>query len=168
MADLTFTVHVVAVVHSSRTEPTDDDWDNETTTIELADPYGPDAVLGLEAYSHLEVAYLFHRVDPDRPLVHARHPRNNPDWPLTGIFAQRGKERPNRIGISTCELLGINSTDGTTLTVRGLDAIDGTPVLDIKPYLSEFAPRTPVRQPAWSRELMAGYFTGGIDEPRGL
>jgi tRNA (Thr-GGU) A37 N-methylase len=84
---------------------------------------------------------------------------------LTGIFAQRGKERPNRIGLSTCELLAV---EGTTLTVRGLDAIDGTPVLDIKPYMSEFAPRTPVRQPAWSRELMARYFTGGSEEPRGL
>ncbi|MDX6244533.1 MAG: tRNA (adenine37-N6)-methyltransferase [Frankiales bacterium] len=165
MADLTFTVRVVAVVHSSRTEPTDDDWDNETTTVELVDPYGSDAVLGLETFSHLEVVYLFHRVDPELPVTQARHPRGNPDWPLTGIFAQRGKDRPNRIGISTCELLGV---EGTTLTVRGLDAIDGTPVLDIKPYLSEFAPRTPIRQPAWSRELMAGYFTGGIEEPRGL
>ncbi|MDX6229452.1 MAG: tRNA (adenine37-N6)-methyltransferase [Frankiales bacterium] len=165
MADLTFTVHLVAVVHSSRLEPTDDDWDDETTTIELVEPYGTEAVLGLETYSHLEVVYLFHRVDPGQPVTHARHPRGNPDWPLTGIFAQRGKDRPNRIGISTCELLAV---DGTTLTVRGLDAIDGTPVLDIKPYMSEFAPRTPVRQPAWSRELMAGYFTGGIEEPRGL
>ncbi len=165
MTDLTFTVHQVAVVHSSRTEPTDDGWDDEKTTIELIDPYGTDALLGLETYSHLEIVYLFDRVDPVLPVTQARHPRGNPAWPLTGIFAQRGKDRPNRLGISTCELLAI---DGQSLTVRGLDAIDGTPVLDIKPYLSEFAPRTPIRQPAWSRELMAGYFTGGVDEPRGL
>ena len=165
MQDLTFTVHPVAVVHSSRTEPTDDGWDDETTTIELVEPYGPQALLGLDAYSHLEVVYLFDRVAADVAVTQARRPRNNPDWPVTGIFAQRGKERPNRIGISTCALLAV---DGVTLTVRGLDAIDGTPVLDLKPYLSEFAPRTPVRQPAWSRELMAGYFTGGVEEPRGL
>jgi tRNA (adenine37-N6)-methyltransferase len=85
----------------------------------------------------------------------ARRPRGNPDWPEVGIFAQRAKRRPNRIGVSVCELVGV---DGLQLAVRGLDAIDGTPVLDIKPYLTEFAPRTPVRQPHWSRQLMAGYW----------
>lgn len=77
------------------------------------------------------------------------------DWPLVGIFAQRAKGRPNRLGVTTCELL---SVDGLSLQVRGLDAIDGTPVLDIKPYVLEFAPRTPVRQPAWISELMRGYW----------
>ena len=72
-----------------------------------------------------------------------------------GIFAQRAKDRPNRLGLSTCELLEVR---GDALEVRALDAIDGTPVLDIKPYMTEFAPRRPVRQPAWSHELMAGYW----------
>jgi tRNA-Thr(GGU) m(6)t(6)A37 methyltransferase TsaA len=160
-----YTVAPVAIVHSSRREPTDDEWDNETTTIELLAPYDTQALLGIDTFSHLEVVYLFHLVDPAQPLTQARHPRGNDAWPLTGVFALRGKDRPNRLGISTCELLAV---DGTTLTVRGLDAIDGTPVLDLKPYLSEFAPRTPIRQPAWSRELMAHYFTGGVEEPRGL
>jgi tRNA-Thr(GGU) m(6)t(6)A37 methyltransferase TsaA len=165
MADLDLTLRPVAVVHSTRTQAVDDDWDSETTTIALTEEYGPEALLGLVEFSHLEVAYVFHLVDPVRPVSLTRHPRGNEDWPLTGIFAQRGRELPNRIGISTCELLGI---DGTTLAVRGLDAIDGTPVLDIKPYLTEFAPRSPIRQPAWSHELMAGYFRPRIDEPRGL
>ena len=72
-----------------------------------------------------------------------------------GILAQRAKDRTNRLGLSTCELVRV---EGTVLHVRGLDAVDGTPVLDIKPYMAEFAPRTPIRQPAWSRELMRGYF----------
>ena len=72
-----------------------------------------------------------------------------------GIFAQRGKGRPNRIGISTCRLLGV---DGTRVRVSGLDAIDGTPVLDIKPYMREFGPRGEVRQPHWADEIMGGYF----------
>jgi tRNA (Thr-GGU) A37 N-methylase len=72
-----------------------------------------------------------------------------------GILAQRAKDRVNRLGLSTCELLRV---EGAVLHVRGLDAVDGTPVLDIKPYMEEFAPRTAVRQPPWSRELMAGYF----------
>jgi tRNA (adenine37-N6)-methyltransferase len=57
--------------------------------------------------------------------------------------------------VTTCELVGV---DGLTLRVRGLDAIDGTPVLDVKPYMAEFGPRGTLRQPAWSSELMAGYW----------
>jgi tRNA (Thr-GGU) A37 N-methylase len=57
--------------------------------------------------------------------------------------------------VSRCDLL---SVDGVVLTVRALDAIDGTPVLDIKPYMKEFGPRGQVRQPSWSTELMAGYW----------
>jgi tRNA (Thr-GGU) A37 N-methylase len=72
-----------------------------------------------------------------------------------GIFAQRAKNRPNRLGLCTCEVV---SVEGRTIRVRGLDAIDGTPVLDLKPYLAEFAPRRATTQPAWSHELMAQYF----------
>ena len=73
-----------------------------------------------------------------------------------GIFAQRAKGRPNRIGVTVCRLLAV---EGLTLTVQALDAIDGTPVLDLKPYMAEFGPRGEIRQPAWSRELMAGYWS---------
>jgi hypothetical protein len=66
-----------------------------------------------------------------------------------------GEARPNRLGLATCALLDVGET---TLRVRGLDAIDGTPVLDIKPYMTEFGPRGSVSQPAWSHELMAGYY----------
>ena len=82
-------------------------------------------------------------------------PRSNPAWPEVGIFAQRAKNRPNRLGLSTCDLVAV---EGSTIRVRGLDAIDGTPVLDIKPFMTEFGPRGSVRQPAWSRELMAEYY----------
>ena len=92
----------------------------------------------------MEVVFLFDRVDPDAVCVHSRHPRGNPDWPEVGILAQRAKDRPNRIGLCTCELVAV---EGASIVVRGLDAIDGTPVLDVKPYLEEFAPRGDVRQP---------------------
>ena len=85
----------------------------------------------------------------------ARHPRGNEAWPKVGIFAQRASSRPNRLGVTTCELIGV---DGLDVRVRGLDAIDATPVLDIKPHLREFEPRSDVRQPSWSSELMAGYW----------
>jgi tRNA (adenine37-N6)-methyltransferase len=81
--------------------------------------------------------------------------------PGGGAFAQRNKRRPNRIGVSTCELTNVGRTE---LTVRGLDAVDGTPVLDIKPYMVEFAPRDAVGQPRWSHELISGYWSA-LPEP---
>lgn len=143
-------------VGSPRTEPLDDDWDTVTATVVLdAARFTPDVLAGLSEFSHVEVVYVFDRVDPARVELGARHPRGNPGWPRVGIFAQRAKGRPNRIGVSVCRLLGV---DGLTLTVHALDAIDGTPVLDVKPYLTEFGPRGEVRQPAWSHELMSGYW----------
>ena len=143
-------------VSSPRTRPLDDDWDAITATITLdGEQFTPDALRGLADFSHVEVVYLFDRVDPDTVQTRARHPRGNPDWPEVGIFAQRAKGRPNRIGVSVCRLLHV---DGLTLTVQALDAIDATPVLDLKPYMTEFAPRGPVHQPSWSHELMAGYW----------
>jgi len=149
-------VRPVGLVNSACTEPLDDDWDAVAAKISL-DPqqFTAEAVLGLRDFSHIEVVYLFDRVAPDSVQTGARHPRGNRAWPRVGIFAQRAKGRPNRLGVSVCELLAV---DELTLTVRGLDAIDGTPVLDVKPYMAEFAPRGSVRQPAWSHELMAGYW----------
>lgn len=146
----------LGVVHSPRDEVLDDDWGDVVATLAL-DPavVDEDATLGLEEFSHVEVVYLFDRVDPGSVQTGARHPRGNPDWPRVGILAQRAKGRPNRIGVTTCELVEVR---GLTVVVRGLDAVDGTPVLDLKPYMTEFAPRTEVRQPAWSRELMTGYW----------
>jgi tRNA (adenine37-N6)-methyltransferase len=142
-------------VSSPRTQPLDDDWDAVTATVTLDDRFSPDSLRGLDEFSHVEVVYLFDRVDPAGVQTGARRPRGNPDWPEVGIFAQRAKGRPNRIGVSVCRLLAV---EGRTLTVQALDAIDGTPVLDVKPYLAEFAPRGEIRQPAWSTELMAGYW----------
>jgi tRNA (Thr-GGU) A37 N-methylase len=77
------------------------------------------------------------------------------DWPLVGILAQRAKMRPNRLGVTSCRLVGV---EGLTVRVAGLDAIDGTPVLDLKPVMNEFLPRGGITQPAWATELMRGYW----------
>lgn len=145
----------IGFVRGGRAEPIDDDWGAMTSQIVLDDRWPADALAGLEAFSHLDVVYVFDRVDEATITLGARHPRGNIEWPRVGIFAQRAKGRPNRIGVSTCEIVGI---DDHVVTVRGLDAIDGTPVVDLKPYMVEFAPRTPVRQPDWSHELMRGYW----------
>jgi tRNA (adenine37-N6)-methyltransferase len=148
-------VRAIGRVSSSRDAPIDDDWDAVTAAITVDGRFGVEAVAGLAEFSHIEVLFVFDRVDPDDVHTGARHPRGNPDWPEVGVFAQRVKNRPNRLGLSTCEVLGV---EGRVIRVRGLDAIDGTPVVDIKPFMAEFGPRGQVRQPVWSNELMAGYF----------
>lgn len=145
----------IGFVRGGRADLADDHWGDVVSEIVLDDRFSPEALWGLEAFSHLDVVFVFDQVDETRITVDARHPRGNTDWPRVGIFAQRAKGRPNRIGVTSCELI---SVDARRVTVRGLDAIDGTPVLDLKPYMVEFAPRTPVRQPAWSTELMSQYW----------
>jgi len=149
-------ITAIGTVYSSRSDAVDDGWDGVVSRVAL-DPtrFSPDSLEGLEDFSHIEVVYFFDRVDAGEIVSGARHPRENPEWPAVGIFAQRAKCRPNRLGVTICALVGV---DGLTVTVRGLDAIDGTPVVDIKPYMAEFGPRGPVWQPSWSHELMSGYW----------
>jgi len=150
-------VSAVGWVHSTRGEAIDDDWGAVEAAISLVAPFGADSLAGLSEFSHVEVVYLFDRVDLAEVCTGTRRPRGNPAWPEVGIFAQRAKHRPNRLGVSRSELLAVDAATAT-LRVRGLDAIDGTPVLDIKPYMAEFGPLGEVRQPRWSQELMAGYY----------
>ncbi|WP_093878470.1 SAM-dependent methyltransferase [Streptomyces sp. TLI_105] len=146
----------VGRVVGGRGEVRDDEWGGVESVVRLdAEAFGPEALAGLDAFSHLEVVYHFDRVSPDAVETGARHPRGNEEWPLVGIFAQRGKNRPNRLGVSRCRLI---RTDGLDLHVRGLDAVDGTPVLDIKPYMTEFGPQGPTTQPAWADEIMRHYY----------
>jgi tRNA-Thr(GGU) m(6)t(6)A37 methyltransferase TsaA len=156
MAAITLTP--VGRVHSPRTEAKHDFWGNVTSVIELDDTrFTRDSVLGLTDFSHILVLYHFHRVPDESTVTGANHPRANPDWPRVGIFAQRKKDRPNKLGVSVCELIEV---DGLKLKVKALDAIDGTPVLDIKPLVREFEPDPArVRQPSWMTELMRDYFS---------
>jgi tRNA (Thr-GGU) A37 N-methylase len=152
----TIVLKTIGTVRGGRAEPIDDAWDGVEATIELDDlQFHSDATASLDAFSHIEVVFHFNQVPDGEISTGARHPRGRKDWPLVGIFAQRGKGRPNRIGVTVCRLL---SADGLTLKVRGLDAIDGTPVLDIKPVMRGFLPRGDVREPDWAPELMAGYW----------
>ncbi|MFB6298768.1 MAG: tRNA (N6-threonylcarbamoyladenosine(37)-N6)-methyltransferase TrmO [Halobacteriales archaeon] len=149
------TLEPIGTVSSPRTEKRDDHWGDVVAEIELADRFDPEALAGLETFSHVEVVFYMHRVRADGIENGARHPRNNTDWPKLGIFAQRAKGRPNRIGLSRCAVIAV---EDRRLRVKALDAIDGTPVLDIKPYMREFGPRGKVTQPAWVSELMAEYY----------
>jgi tRNA-Thr(GGU) m(6)t(6)A37 methyltransferase TsaA len=144
----------IAFVKNNRQAPEDDFWGGVISEIVLAPGVPEEAVLGLDAFSHIEVIFFFDKVDPEA-VRYSGHPRGNKDYPLTGILAQRKKDRPNRIGLCTAEIVGVK---GRAVTVRRLDAINGTPVLDIKPVLREFQPKGQIRQPYWATELMQQYW----------
>ncbi len=132
----------IAIVHNSRKTMQDDHWGEVTSSIELLDPLTAEALEDIETFSHLEVIYYFDQADEQKVNRSSRRPRGNLDWPKIGIFAQRGKDRPNHIGATIVELI---SHEGSRLLVQGLDALDGTPVLDIKPVMKEFLPRGEIR-----------------------
>ncbi len=148
------TLTPIGVVRGGRTEIFEDHWGAVQARL-ILDPaeVDPDATVGLADYSHLQVVFSFHR--ESRVRRGAAHPRGNPAWPKVGVLAGHSPVRPNHLGVSYCELLAV---DGLELTVRGLDAIDGSPVLDIKPYTTGFQPAGPVREPRWAQELMRDYY----------
>lgn len=111
---------------------------------------------GLAGFSHVVVVFYLHQAtgfDPARQLL--RRPRGMETMHEVGVFAQRTKYRPNPIGVSSVELKAIQDN---VLVVRGLDALDGTPVLDLKPYMPAFDRIADARTPAWVGHVMEGYF----------
>jgi tRNA-Thr(GGU) m(6)t(6)A37 methyltransferase TsaA len=149
-------IEPIAFVSAVRAHAEDDFWGGEEACIALSERFTAEALAGIAEFSHVEILFLFHEVDPSKIVMGARHPRNNQAWPLVGIFAQRNRNRPNRIGSTICRVVRV---EGARLFVSELDAIDGTPVVDIKPVMAEFLPRQEVRQPAWSHELMRQYWS---------
>ncbi|HVT40632.1 MAG TPA: SAM-dependent methyltransferase [Gemmatimonadaceae bacterium] len=157
------TFRPIGHVRGGPREVVDDYWGDVESAIELV-PGLPAACLdGIDAFSHAEILFFFDRPDPV-PATFTRHPRNNPAWPRVGIFAERSKRRPNRIGLT---IVRIARREGNMLHVIGLDAVDGTPVLDIKPVMEEFLTRGEVRQPAWAREMMRDYWRPARERPPG-
>lgn len=144
----------IATVKNARTEPIDDNWETIIADIELASNIPTEAFDNISDFSHLEIIYYFDKVKKE-DIVYSGRPRGNPNYPLVGIFGQRKKDRPNSIGLATVELLEHN---GRTIKVKFLDAINGTPVLDIKPVFKEFQPTTEIRQPVWVADLMKNYW----------
>jgi tRNA-Thr(GGU) m(6)t(6)A37 methyltransferase TsaA len=144
----------IATVINSRKTPVDDNWSEIVSEIILEDDIPTEALTGILNFSHLEIIYFFDRAQ-NTDIVFSARPRGNPSYPLVGIFGQRKKDRPNAIGLCTVELLAHN---GRTLKVKNLDAINGTPVLDIKPVFREFQPIGKIKQPKWVSDLMKNYW----------
>jgi tRNA-Thr(GGU) m(6)t(6)A37 methyltransferase TsaA len=145
----------IAIVHNSRLALEDDNWGGVISEIVLEPAFPVESLDGIEAFSHAEIVFSFHRARPEKTVSGARRPRGNPDYPSVGIFAQRNKDRPNHLGLTTARIL---RREGRSLFVEGLDAIDGTPVLDIKPVMVEYLPRGAVRQPDWTGEMLKDYW----------
>ena len=145
----------VGIVRSDRVEMSAGHWANVESRIEI-DPLYVKGLAGLSEFSHVVVIFHLHKIPPFDPAKQiARNPRGMENLDPVGVFAQRTKFRPNPIGVTAVELLAV---DDTGITVRGLDALDGTPVLDIKPYIPAFERKDDVRLPAWVDKMMDGYF----------
>lgn len=151
---MNITLAPVAVVKNTRTDLSDDYWGNIVSEIELLPHIPAKAFHGIEEFSHLEIVFHFDKSDKSKAVFFC-HPRGNKNWPEVGIYAQRKRDRPNAIGITIAELV---KKEGNKIWVKYLDAIDGTPILDIKPVMKEFLPAGEIRQPKWSVELMKEYW----------
>ncbi len=102
-----FTVQPIAYVKNRRRAIVDDNWESVTSVIELTDAYPPESLYGIEEFSHLEIIYYFDRVTKEQIETGARHPRHQKSYPKVGIFAQRGKNRPNQLGLTTVKLINV-------------------------------------------------------------
>lgn len=107
------------------------------------------ALDGIETFSHIIILFWLNQIKERERLVLKVHPRRDTDLPLTGVFATRSPVRPNPLGITTVKLI---KREGNVLTVKGLDAVNGTPVLDIKPYIPEDFSSSEVAIAGWVKK----------------
>jgi tRNA (adenine37-N6)-methyltransferase len=131
-----YTIYPVGTVHRRG----DDCW------IEIFAPY-QDAMLGLEGFSHITVLYWFSENDtPEKRAILQVHPRKDPASPLTGVFGTHSPTRPNLIGLTRCRILAIEKN---LIRIDTIDALDGSPVIDIKCFIPDKEPLAHIRLPAW-------------------
>ncbi|MEU5136927.1 TrmO family methyltransferase [Streptomyces californicus] len=145
----------IATVVGGHTEVLDDYQGGVESIIRLREDLPLETLQGIEQFSHLTVTWHFSLSGPEAVELHARSPRGDERWPATGTFVHRNHRRPNQLAISYPRLLGV---DGRDLIVTDLDAVEGTPVIDLAPYFTAMGPRGPVREPAWPGEMLAGYW----------
>lgn len=149
-----FEIESIGIVYNKRKEVVDDFWGDTISEIRLHDHVPEESLDGIDTFSHAEIFFILDKVT-DPIIWGSVHPRGNTDWPKVGIFVQHKKNRPNLIGATICEIV---KREGRSLWVRLLDAIDGTPVIDIKPVWQGFLPQKQLMEPEWSKELMEDYW----------
>lgn len=148
------TMRAIGTVRNERYDRADEGWGRIESRLELA-PEFAEGLDGLEQWSHALIVFWMHRDPGEEPNAIRRRPRQRADMPLLGVFAQRGRVRPNVIGVTAVRIVRV---EPGVLTVRGLDALDGTPLLDVKPYAPVFDRVDDATVPEWFTTLMRGYF----------
>ena len=143
------TLHPIGFVRNGiKQTPKKPDWQLETASEIIIDTKWTEGLEGLEGFSHIIVLFWFDRLDREEVLMKV-HPMHREDLPATGLFATRTPNRPNRLGETAVRLL---ERQANVLKVKGLDALDGTPVLDIKPYLLGGDLIPAATEPPWAKE----------------
>ena len=135
----------IGIVKNDIKEPSRHDWQTIVSEIILNDDLR-EALSRIEEFSHVIVLYWMHKVSPSQRSVMRVHPRGNQTLPLVGVLASRSPARPNPIGVATVKLLEHRDN---VLKVIGLDAADGTPVLDLKPYIPGYDSPAKGKTPGW-------------------
>ena len=143
----------IGYVKTKRTETVDDNWGQYESIIKLCPEYSESCFDGIEDFSHLEIIFYFHK--SNKTFIGSEYPRENIKYPKIGIFAQRKKDRPNHIGATIVKL---DKRIDNKIIVKNFDAINGTPVLDIKPVFIEYLPNEKIEQSEWSKDLMKNYW----------
>jgi len=142
------TLEPIAMVKNDVKEMGRRDWDKVVSQL-IVRPDFADALEGLKEFSHLIVLFWFHLSPAGENAAHKTHPQMRQDLPLVGVFATRSPVRPNPLGMAVVKLQGHVKN---VLIVTGLDALDGTPILDIKPYLPGDSVAK-IKVPDWVQKL---------------
>ena len=146
-------LEIIGTVVSPVKEPVDENWGKIISEIALNEKYA-DGLIGLNDFSHVIIIYFMHLATDKARVKIRRHPQGRDDMPFVGIFSQRAKRRPNPIGVTAVKIIQLKKN---VLKVEGLDAINGTPVLDIKPYYPRDRVENPII-PEWVYRLMSKYY----------
>ncbi len=160
----TFTVRAIGYVTSDYADPADvrhrhDRWTDDVSVIRFVGRYGR-LLGGLEGYSHAAILFWIHRARQWKMPKDHHKPKH------VKVFATRMPVRPNPIGLSVVEVVEVSPGRGR-LTVRGLDAVDGTPILDVKPYIANFDSVPEATVPDWVAEHLDSHFHGGPGHAHG-
>ncbi|MBI5955446.1 MAG: tRNA (N6-threonylcarbamoyladenosine(37)-N6)-methyltransferase TrmO [Chloroflexi bacterium] len=145
----TICLEAIGVVENEVTEFRDGGWEDVESRLVIAERWAP-ALDGLEEFSHVMVIFWLHRVPEDKKAIMKIRPKDRQDMPLLGVFATHTQYRPNPLAVSTVRLL---ERRRNILKVLGLDALNGTPIIDLKPYAPRDAPRGEVKVPEWLTRL---------------
>ena len=135
----------IGIVRNNITEPKRENWETVVSEITIDDDL-KEALSRIAEFSHIIIIYWMHKLSPSQRSVIKVHPKGNQNLPLVGVFATHSPARPNPIGITTVKVLELKDN---VLNVTGLDAMDGTPVLDIKPYIPDHYSASEIKTPNW-------------------